>query len=151
MSQKTVYVLHKNGAPNHYEALDHFLRSNGKSLMHREFSIVGSFYKSILKFNISLFKKQLVNLGFLISLFFSKNKKIVVGIAPFDKKLIRLLPILRRHTVYYHSSWTYWDGSFQPKSSNNSSRVMGAWREFLEEQATHIFAVLGCHRKLSNS
>ncbi|MDJ0644533.1 MAG: glycosyltransferase [Flavobacteriaceae bacterium] len=141
MSQTTVYVLHKNGAPNHYKALDYFLQQKGKTLKHREFSVVGNLYKSIIKLNFSLFKKQLLNLSFLITLVFSKNKKIVFGIAPFDKKLTRLLPLLRKHTIYYHSSWTCWDGSFQPKTVNGNAKVMHTWREFLEQRVAHIFAV----------
>lgn len=141
MSQKTVYVLHKNGAPNHYKALDYFLKEKGKTLKHREFSVIGNLYKSIVKLNFSLFKKQLVNLGFLISLLFGKNKKIVLGIAPFDKKLLSLRSVLEKHSIYYHSSWTCWDGTFQPKPHKNSDKLLNAWRYFLEKKAKHIFAV----------
>ncbi len=140
MSENTVFVLHKNGAPNHYEALDFYLKKQGRHLKHREFSVIGSMYKAAIKLNGRLFAKQLVNLGFLISLVFSRNKLIVLGIAPFDKKLTRLLPVLKNHTVFYHTSWTCWDGSFQPKSTNNSG-VLNVWRSFLEHKAKHIFAV----------
>ncbi|NNC69600.1 MAG: glycosyltransferase, partial [Flavobacteriaceae bacterium] len=141
MSQKSVYVLHKNGAPNHYKALDYFLNKKGKLLKYREFSVLGSIYKSIIKLDAKLFYKQVINLIFLVQLFFSKEKRIVLGIAPFDKKLVRLLPILKNHKVFYHTSWTCWDGKFQPKSHYNNETVLKAWRNFLENITDHIFAV----------
>ncbi len=140
MSKNTVFVLHKNGAPNHYEALEFYLKKQGRDLKHREFSVVGSMFKAMVKLNGSLFSKQLVNIGFLISLIFTKRKTLVLGIAPYDKKLLRLLPILKNHRVCYHSSWTSWDGSFQPKNTT-SSKVLSGWRFFLENKAAHIFAV----------
>ena len=140
MSKNTVFVLHKNGAPNHYEALEFYLKKQGRVLKHREFSVVGSLFKSMLKLNGSLFVKQLVNIGFLVSLIFTKRKTLVLGIAPYDKKLLRLLAILKNHHVSYHSSWTCWDGSFQPKNTT-STKVLASWRYFLENKAAHIFAV----------
>ena len=137
----TIYILHKNGADSHYTALNYLLNKEGTTLKYREFSVFGNFFKSIFSLNGKLFKKQLVNLSFIISLLFSSNKKIVLGIAPFDSKLTSLLVILKKHQVFYHTSWTYWDKSFHPKQKNNSSKVYEIWRQFLEEKCKHIFAV----------
>ncbi len=140
MSKNTVFVLHKNGAPNHYEALAFYLKKQNKSLKHREFSIVGSLYKALVKLDGRLFVKQFLNIGFLLSLIFSKRKTVILGIAPYDKKLVRLLPVLKNHWVCYHTSWTCWDGTFQPKSGSKE-KVLNSWRQFLEQQVKHIFAV----------
>ncbi|WP_025742988.1 glycosyltransferase [Aquimarina pacifica] len=141
MSQKTVYILHKNGAKNHYTGLDYLLQENNIQLKHREFSIFSKTIKSIFKLNFNLFYKQLINTAFFINLLFTKDKKVVLGIAPFDNKLSFVLFYLKRHKIYYHTSWTYWDKSFHPKTKKNSPKVFKEWQDFLEIKVTHIFAV----------
>lgn len=140
MSEK-VYVLHKTGMDSHYQGLEHLLFNNDQVLLYREFSIVSKLFKSITKFKIDLFVKQIINLYFLLSLLFTRNKKIILAIAPFDKKLTRLLPLLKTHKVYYHTSWTSWDGTFMPKNKDASHKLKKKWTCFLEEIVLHIFAV----------
>lgn len=141
MQQKTIYVLHKNGAKSHYIALEHLLNTHHIILKHREFSVFSKLFKGIFSLNFLLIKKQLINLSFLCNLLFSKNKKIVLGIAPFDSKLNRLTKILKNHQVFYHTSWTYWDKTFHPKNKNNTPKIFEQWRQFLEEDVKHIFTV----------
>lgn len=137
----TVYILHKNGSDSHYRALDYFLTESGINLKYREFSVISNFFKSIFSLNFALLRKQFVNLGFLILLLSSSKKKIVLGIAPFDSKLVSLLFFLKNHQVYYHTSWTCWDKSFHPKQKKNTLKVYESWRQFLEEKCIYIFAV----------
>ncbi|GAB5399699.1 MAG: hypothetical protein Aureis2KO_12840 [Aureisphaera sp.] len=138
---KTIYVLHKNGAPSHYYGLEHLAHAHGYRIAYREFSIFSKLYKGLLRGKWKLFIKQFTNLGFMVSLLFSRNKKVVLGIAPFDPKLLSLLRLLKKHQLYYHTSWTYWDGTFHPKRKKNTQRVMQTWRAFLEDYCLHIFAV----------
>lgn len=147
MQKEVIYILHKNGAKNHYIGLEHLLNSKNIVLKHREFSVLSKLFKSIVKFNFKLFKKQLVNLIFILKLYFTKNKKIVLGIAPFDRKISRLLSFLKNHKVYYHTSWACWDKSFQPKNKNLNAKVFETWRYFLEEFASEIFAVSSSAKK----
>jgi hypothetical protein len=86
-TQNKVYIFHKNGANSHYLALNHLLVKKGMILEYREFSIISKVIKAILTLNAKLFKKQLINFCFIINLVLTKNKKIVLGIAPFDSKL----------------------------------------------------------------
>ncbi|WP_298898974.1 glycosyltransferase family 4 protein [uncultured Psychroserpens sp.] len=141
MPQQTVYILHKNGADSHYTGLQFLLQKEDINLEYREFSVLSKLFKSLTKFNFKLFRKQLANAAFMISLLFSKDKKIVLGIAPFDSKLGGLLNYLKKHQVYYHTSWTFWDKSFHPKTKKNSPKVFKTWKQFLEEKVSHIFAV----------
>lgn len=140
-TQNKVYIFHKNGANSHYLGLNHLLDKKGMILEYREFSIISKVIKAILTLNANLFKKQLINFCFIINLVLTKNKKIVLGIAPFDSKLKLLLRILQNHKVFYHTSWTYWDKSFHPKQKNNSAKVYQTWCEFLEKKCNHLFAV----------
>lgn len=141
MKHEVIYVLHKQGANSHYTGLDFLLKDHGAKLKFREFSVFTKVFKAIRTFDLNALKKQVVNFAFLINLLFTKNKKIVVGIAPFDHKILFLLKILKNHTVYYHTSWAHWDKSFHPKTKKNSTKVFNAWKYFLEEKCTHIFCV----------
>lgn len=140
MNHKKVYILHKNGANSHYMGLSYFLKKNNTILVYREFSILSSLFKGVTKQNTALFKKQGANIVFFISLLFSKNKKIVLGIAPYDSKLKMLLFFLKNHKVYYHTSWVCWDKSFQPKKIKNKT-ILKQWKQFLETKTKHIFTV----------
>ncbi len=140
MRKQTVYILHKNGAKSHYIGLRYLLEKHDIVLKYREFSVFGKMFKSAKKTDWKSFKKQWVNLFFLLFLLFRKDKKVVLGIAPFDKKLKRLLPVLKNHQIYYHTSWTCWDKSFHPKK-NKSEKIFKVWKDFLEEKTNHIFCV----------
>lgn len=146
MLENKVYILHKNGANSHYIGLNHLLNKNDASLLYREFSVFSKLFKGITNGNFALVKKQFTNLGFFMSLLFSKNKKIILGIAPYDAKLKTLVFFLKNHKVYYHTSWTCWDKTFQPKKIKKQS-LLTVWRYFLEEKATHIFAVSNTTKK----
>ncbi len=141
MPDKSIYILHKNGADSHYVALKYLLDKNQYELKFREFSVLSSMFKILFNNSHKSFKKQIKNLLFLISLIFSKNKKIVLGIAPFDPKIKLLTWLLKHHKVYYHTSWACWDGSFHPKRKKNTKSVMQCWKHFLTQQSVHIFTV----------
>jgi len=137
----TIYILHKTGAKNHHIGLEYLLRQHNGRLVFREFSIAGTFFKSLIRFDLKSMAKQIVNLLFLLNLLFTKNKRVVLGIAPFDRKLTMLLAVLKNHIVFYHTSWTVWDGSHHPKRKNVTPAVMQRWKQFLERDSRHIFAV----------
>lgn len=139
--KNVVYVLHKSGAKNHYSGLKQFCGKNEIKLVFREFSILSTFFKSLLKLNFKLVFKQILNAFFLLQLTFSRNKKIVLGIAPFDYKLKNLMCVLKNHQIYYHTSWTCWDGSFHPKKKKITPEIMRIWKEMIEKNSRHIFAV----------
>ncbi|MDN3593374.1 glycosyltransferase [Zunongwangia endophytica] len=141
MKEKKVYILHKNGANRHYAGLQYLLEMQGGSIYYREFSIFTKIAKAVKRLDSQLFIKQISNLFFLINLVFSKNKKVVLGIPPFDKKLIFLLKILKHHRLFYHTSWTCWDKSFHPKKHEHKKGVMKAWNFFLEKKVEYIFTV----------
>ena len=141
-----IYILHKNGADGHYIALSTLLKEVDVELVYREFSVLGKFFKGLFRLNFRLLAKQIQNLFFLIELLFTKDKKVVFGIAPFDIKLSRIMILLKKHRVYYHTSWTCWDGSFQPKNYHQTYKLMSTWKKFLEDYVEGIFAVSNTSR-----
>ena len=136
-----IYILHENGANSHYRALNYLCQSKNSLLVYREFSIFKSILKSIIKLDKELLKKQLLNIYFLISLIFTKNKKVILGMAPYDFRLLFLSFLLRNHKVYYHTSWTYWDKSFYPKKLFVNNWLIEFWEKFLNHKIVHIFTV----------
>lgn len=141
---KEIYILHEYGANSHYIALNYLIESekHDYKLKYIEFSIIKKIIKSVLTREYKLFFKQIKNIACLFSFLFLKKQKILLGVAPYDYRLIFLMFILRRHDVYYHSSWPYWDKSLYPKKiMAKSFFVQRVWRYFLESRVIHIFSV----------
>lgn len=129
MSEKEVYILHEYYTPSHYYALRYLVENNGGQL---KYYVVPS-----LRQRRSLFR----NLFFLVRMLFTRNKKVVLGIAPFNWRLLPLLLILRNHQLYYHTSYSCWDGTRMAHSAFVSKRVLRVWKHFTNSKVKHIFAV----------
>ena len=138
---KKIYVLHEYGAKSHYRALKYLCEKNNIQLKYREFRIFRDLAKSIFRMDKKLFFKQFKNIFFLINLIFSKNKKVVLGIAPYDFRLKFLKFVLRNHKIFYHTSWIKWDKSFYPKKLFVNEKLISFWEDFLKNDVLHIFAV----------
>jgi len=144
LKRNTIYVLHENGAPTHYAALDSWCDKINASIIYREFSIVTNFVKAMIKGQRKTMRKCLKNFWFILSLCFSTDKVIVLGAAPFNSNMVWLNFISKRHLVFYHTSWIYWDGLRVPHSHKISvlDRILRtSWRKFLEENCEGIFCV----------
>lgn len=138
---KTIYILHEYGANSHYRALKFLLDKNDINIKYREFSITKNIIKSIFKLKLQLFIKQIINIIFILNLIFTKNKKIVLGVAPYDFRLLFLKFILRNHKVYYHTSWTSWDKTYFPKKLFVNRFLINLWEKFLRTNVIKIFSV----------
>lgn len=134
-TMKHIYVLHEYGAPTHYLALQELADKNGYK--------VG--YYELWKWNFIIkhpnqWKKYIVNRFFWAIVPFLPTSKIVLGIAPYNKRLPRIMRKLRKHEVYYHTSYTCWDGTrfaHAPKSDH----AIDDWKGFTKHYVKHIFAV----------
>lgn len=138
---ETVFVLHEYGVPEHYIALQALAQRHGMKVKYREFNYL-YLLKSWLKSptHIKILKKLFVNLWFILSIPYIKHSKIVLGIAPYNKLLVRIMHRLKRHSVYYHTSYTCWNGErYAHKPLNAEGERI--WREFTNNYVKHIFAV----------
>ena len=147
MAKSTIYIFHKSGYNNHYIGLEKLMEQNNGRVVYREFSVVGKFFRSLFKLQFGLVGKQFVNAAFMLNLLLSKNKKVVLGIAPYDYKLTKLCTLLKNHQVYYHTSWTVWDGTYYPKKKRVTPKLIERWKQFIEKDTIHIFAVSGETKK----
>ena len=140
-----VYIVHEYGAPSHFYALEYLLASQRIQSAYYELNIWGQVKKVVKTFSARCFLRLCRNLGFLFSLPFLKPAKVVLGLAPYDRRLVRLRPWLKRHQVFYFTSYTCWDGTRQVHRSG--PRTVSAWRAFLQHGVDHVFAVSEKTRK----
>lgn len=139
--QNSVYVLHEYGEKSHYQGLKTLLEEHGIRLEFFKFSCIRGLAKALLHRERKRAKEEMRSCCFLLRLLFTKRKKIVLGAAPFDYRLVLLRRLLFRHRIYYHTSWPYWDEVFYPKKSYVNQFVKKEWRDFLNKQVEAVFCV----------
>ena len=147
MIKKEIIVLHEYGAAHHYRSLKHLIDNNDSpEIKFYEFSITNKIFKSVVKMDWRLLTKQVYNILNLLNLTLSKNKRIVLGIVPFDYRIYFLLLILRNHKIYYHTSWPYWHNEAAPVRHKlfYSGRLLKCWEKLLTNSFKAIFAVSMC-------
>lgn len=136
--KRYIYVLHEYGAPSHYNGLTYLAKLHNYEILFYEFKLL-TLFKKVVKGNFPM-KKWIADLGFLFMLPFIKPSKIVLGIAPFNASLPILMILLKRHEVYYHTSYTHWDG-VTIGYPTKSKFVKNKWKQFTNKYVRHIFAV----------
>lgn len=132
----TVYVLHEYGAPSHYNALIELGEQHNFNVKFRIFSpfaIAKELYHG-------KFKKAITSILFLLSLPLRKKSTIVIGIAPFNPLLRPLSIIIKKHEIYYHTSYTCWDRSNMAYPTT-SDKLIKNWKSFVNNTVKHVFAV----------
>lgn len=138
---KKIYVLHEYGSNSHYNALKQLCNNNGIELVFREFRVIHLVGSGIEHRKLKRILKQFVNFAFLFNLTFTKGKKIVLGMHPYDWRLPILDFILRNHTIYYHTSFTLWFPNETIAYANTSVRKQKRIKRFINYKVKHIFAV----------
>lgn len=136
-----VYVLHEYGAQNHYKGLVELCDNKNIEVEFYEFRFFYQILKSLYRKDFNLFKRSLRNMVFIANLIFTfkGGAHIVVGIAPYDWRMVIINYITKRHEVYLHTSWPFWNSGYQPKESN-CDFVQKSWSNFIS-RANKIFAV----------
>ncbi|MCB0310079.1 MAG: glycosyltransferase [Bdellovibrionales bacterium] len=135
-----IQILHEYGAPSHVQALrSALLKRIGRAPKHYTFSLFGAEGR---KAGAVRLLSNLLNLA---SLLVSRGSVVVLGIAPFDRRMKLLRWVLRGHLVHLHTSWHKWDGSFQPHnlpdSQTAAAKIESSWRKFLQEDVSSIICV----------
>jgi glycosyltransferase involved in cell wall biosynthesis len=107
-------ALYEKGAENGYEIEDYIIISN-KFLIKRllkKFLKRENIYKNIKIFFNDIIKKRKIKK--------LKNKILIIGLAPYDKNLIKYEKIIENNESFYFSSWQYWNGMYFPKGNKNN-------------------------------
>ena len=139
--KKYIYVLHEYGAPTHYHALKFLAQSHGYEIAFHTFKgILGKNVLKVIKYIVLHPFQAFSDICFLCSLPFLHKSKIVVGIAPFNNQLPLLMKLMKKHDVYYHTSYSCWDGSRYAHAPYNED-TKTTWNFFTSSYVRHIFAV----------
>ncbi|MEK2484827.1 glycosyltransferase family 4 protein [Providencia stuartii] len=140
MEKNKIIVLHEYGANEHYVGLSSLAKEHNSSIIYREFSCIRQLVSGIIHLKYSRIKRSIVNFIFLVKLMLTKNKKIILGMAPLDYRMLFISKILKRHHFYYHTSWPYWNFGQYPKDNFLQKKIKQYWGEFLL-QSEQIFCV----------
>ncbi len=132
---KHIYVLHEHGAPSHYNALVSLANKNGYKVTMGVFTIRGI----LAAFYHRRYKSAFISIYTMLTLPFKHDQKIVLGIAPFNKYLPWLCRALQNHELYYHTSFTSWNGSNMAQPTK-SEHLKNKWKRFTNN-VSQIFAV----------
>ena len=138
---KKIYILHEYGAPSHFFGLEYIANKKSIKLYHRELNYYRQLGSSIKHLDFDKLHKFLINLGFIISMFFRKNQTIVLGIAPYNFYLKYLRIILRKNNIFYFTSYSCWNQKKMVHSKYYSDRLLLIWKDFINYEVAHIFTV----------
>ncbi len=148
-----ILVIHERGAPEHYLGLEAAAEQLDSNVRYVEFSVFRMLAKALIRHDASLLKRVFRNVKILLPLILGRkwSGAIVLGIAPFDPRMLLLSRIIRNNEVYIHSSWPYWDLSFQPYSYRTGF-VLSAWKSALQRWVTGMYFVTDeCKRNFERS
>lgn len=133
IKRNNIIVTHEYGAKSHYKALNE-LDSN---IEFYELNILKQLIKSLL--GKGSFRKTLKNLIFIVNGFLSKKTgEIIIGLAPYDFRILLFLIIYKRKTIHLHTSYPYWNSSRFPKGISFNKRI---WEIFFKKKCSTIFCV----------
>lgn len=138
-----IFVYHDFGAPSHYRALEAWASENGAIVKYYEFSFVRMFVKAVLRGDAGKIKRALINAAMYFSLLLriSKPNLMVLGVAPFDWRIVALIPIMAQsNAVHLHTSWPYWDGSFNAVRPAWKG-LIALWKWALRRWVKHVYFV----------
>ena len=138
---RKICILHEYGANNHFSGLTYLLKIEGYSFSFYELNCWHQIIRGIKHLQLSHICRGIRNLCFIKTLKFRKPSKVVVALAPYNNQLPYLRISLKRHQVYYFTSYTVWDQSTCVHDFHGDKALLDEWRHFLREDVDHVFAV----------
>tara|TARA_B110000003_G_scaffold42848_2_gene40211 strand:- start:18402 stop:19490 length:1089 start_codon:yes stop_codon:yes gene_type:complete len=146
--KKLIYVLHERSTKEHFTALESYASIKNLEIKYREFLLFRHLIKSMIRLDSRLFIQQIKNVLFFIGMIFSRRKIIILGIAPLDFYLPLLIFFLKKHNLFYFTSWGDWSGNFFPKKKfSNSKFIKKTWSNFLKIHIKGVFCVTNTSAK----
>ncbi len=152
---KEIIILHNlNGKP-YYEAIEYYAKQNNLKVSYYESSIFKLFVRDIIKTSFSLhsIQRSIKNLYFRFKVPFIKNKTIILGMAPYDFRIIWYRLLMNNNQVIYSISWPFWDDKDIPRKYSFLTPIFKLiWKQFIEAKKLKIVAVTkATHEGLINN
>jgi glycosyltransferase involved in cell wall biosynthesis len=123
-----VVFLHESGAPAHVAALSHLAQRGAIRLEFAEYRLARTLAKAVRAEGPRALARQAASAARLARLYLRPgDETVVLGVAPFDPRLVLLEPALRGRRVVVLNSWIGWDEAAVPHPLR-SERVRDAWR-----------------------
>lgn len=113
---KKLYLLHQYGAKTHFKALydcaDQYGYEVTEQIILSWYSVFSATYKCLRRLEIKQALMFLLkSIHERITLLFLKDQLMVVGLAPYDKRLNKFSKIFKRNKAFYFTSHSQWDGT----------------------------------------
>lgn len=138
---KNVIILHEYGSPQHFHGLVFLLKKEGYKYSFYEVEFLTQLKLSIRLFSFNYLYRGIRNLLFFLTFPLREKTKVILSVAPYNKKLVWLRKLLKHHETYYFTSYTTWDQSIYVHSYDNNPKIISEWHDFLLDDIKHTFAV----------
>lgn len=145
MQNNQIIILHDlNGKP-YYEAVEYYAKKNNIQILYYESSVFKLFIRDIVKhqFGINTIKRTITNSIFRLKVPFIKNKTIIIGMAPYDFRIIWYKKLLKNNNLIYSTSHPFWgDESKNPRKYGLFTFIFrNSWKNFLKDKKLKISTV----------
>ena len=145
MNSNPIIILHDlNGKP-YYEAIEHHAKSNNIKINYYESSIVKLSIRYIVKktFGFTAIKKILGNITFRLKVPLIKDKTIIIGMSPYDFRIVWYRYLLNYNNLILSTSHPFWenDNRAPRKYSLFTFIAKFYWKKFLENNKLKIVTV----------
>lgn len=141
-----VLVVHETGGQKYFEAIT-WLGAQGRidGPRYFEFRVVRLMLSQLLKQRLPLLPvlaQTFKNALFRLRVPFVRGHVIVLGMAPWDARLLWYRLLARRNAVIYHTSWTEWTVNAVPhRYGAFTSFMRRVWLRFLSQPHVRVVAV----------
>jgi glycosyltransferase involved in cell wall biosynthesis len=140
---KIIHILHEYDSRNHFKGLYYLCSKNNIQVKFKVFNfsirkIIGLIRFSIINNNFDRFYiyiKSFLSFDFV----FAKNRVYVIGIAPFDWRIIKIFFLSKRNKIYYFTSWDWSNTSFPKKYFFEF--LLFLWYKFIKNRISGVVAV----------
>jgi glycosyltransferase involved in cell wall biosynthesis len=145
MNTNPIIILHDlNGKP-YYEAIEHLAKLNSIKISYYESSVVKLLIRHIIKegFGSTAIKKTLENIFFRLKAPLIRDKTIIIGMSPYDFRIIWYKYLLKHNNLILSTSHPFWenDNRAPRKYSLFTFIAKSYWKRFLEDEKLKIVTV----------
>src|SRR5271166_5718233 len=142
-----VVVLHETNGRKYFEALL-FLHRTGRirSLDFYEPSVIWKFGHSVLREHkpiAAAFRQSLRNLRFRLTCWDMRDRIVIMGVAPWDVRLLLYARLRFANWFVYHTSWPDWSGAVPKNHGMLTPWIRRAWIRTLRQDSVAIAAATG--------
>lgn len=135
-------IIH-DSETKYFEALKELEKEKKIKISTFYLHFIKFFFKGLIRKNLKMVTKSIFSFIFYLNSFLIKNKIILIGIAPYDFRLIFWLHLLNKNKVIFHNSWPYWTGDDYPEKIKFCKNfIFKIWEKFISHKNLYIINIL---------